>query len=171
MELASANRENADKVLSNIRAVGGALDPASGAAEVFVPIPGGAPLMLGEHVRAAIVQEKKDNARVVPRSAVLPDDEKQIMFTVKDGKAVKHEVKLGITADELVEVIGEGLKEGDIVVTLGNYELEDGMAIQPPEKADKEDDKGEEKKGEAKAKKKAETKEAAKTEKAPEAKK
>jgi RND family efflux transporter MFP subunit len=163
VELASANRAEAEKVLSNVRAVGGALDPITGAAEVFVPVPGGAPLLLGEHVRASIVQEKKENALVVPRSAVLPDDDKQIMFTVKDGKAVKHEVKIGITADALVEVTGEGLKEGDVVVTLGNYELEDGMAIQPAEK--------EEKKDAAKDEKKPDAKDASKAEKAPEAKK
>lgn len=163
VELSSANREESEKVLSNVRAVGGALDPLTGAAAVFVPVPGGAPLYLGEHVRAAIVQEKKEKALVVPRSAVLPDDEKQIMFTVKDGKAVKHEVKIGITADDLVEVIGEGLKEGDVVVTLGNYELEDGMAIQPPDKEDKKDAAPDEKKPDAK--------DAPKAEKAPEAKK
>lgn len=165
VELASANRGEAEKVLSTIRAVGGALDPLTGATEVFVPVPGGAPLMFGERVRAAIVREKKESALVVPRSAVLPDGDKQIMFTVKDGKAVKHEVKTGITADDLVEVIGEGLKAGDVVVTLGNYELEDGMAIQPPEKEGKKDETGA-----AKDENKPDANAAAKTAQAPEAK-
>jgi RND family efflux transporter MFP subunit len=138
--LESSNRAEAEKVTAAIRSIGAALDPATGAAEARAPLPAGAPLFFGEHVRAQIELQKKDHALVVPRSAVLPDDDKQVIFTVKNGKAVRHEVKLGIATDELQEVSGEGLKAGDLVVTLGNYELEDGMAIQPPEKEDKKDD-------------------------------
>ena len=138
--LASSNRAEAEKVPTAVRSVGAALDAATGAAEVRVPVPAGASLLLGEHVRAEIEIKKKDSALVVPRSAVLPDDDKQVLYTVKAGKAVKHEVKTGLTTDELVEVTGEGLQAGDLVVTLGNYELEDGMAIQPAEKEEKKDD-------------------------------
>jgi len=154
VELQSANRSEAEKSSSTVRVVGGSLDPLTGAAEVRVPVPPEAGLLLGEHVRAAIELKKSEAALVVPRSAVLPDDDKRILFTVKDGKAVKHEVKVGITADELVEITGEGLHEGDVVVTLGNYELEDGMAIQAAEKEEKKDEKKsdayEKKKGDAK---------------------
>lgn len=138
--LESSNRAESEKIPTTVRAVGAALDSATGAAEVRAAVPAGAPLLLGEHVRAAIELKKKDHALVVPRSAVLPDDEKHVLFTVQDGKAVRHEVQLGLATDELLEVTGEGLKAGDLVVTLGNYELEDGMAIQAPEKEGKKDD-------------------------------
>ena len=98
---------------------------------------------------------------------MLPDDEKQILFTVKDGKAVKHEVKTGISSDDLVEVISRELHEGDVVVALGNYELEDGMAIQPAEKSEKPNEAKDEKKPDEKA---PVAKEAPKAGKAPEAK-
>ena len=147
----SSNRSEPEKVVATVRTVGAALDAATGSAEVRAAVPAGAPLLLGEHVRAEIELQKKEHALVVPRSAVLPDDDKHILFTVKDGKAVKHEVKLGLATDELFEVIGEGLQAGDLVVTLGNYELEDGMAIQVPEKEEKKDDKKDEAKDEAKA--------------------
>lgn len=137
--LESSNRAEAEKISAIVRTVGASLDPATGAAEVRVAVPAGATLLLGEHVRAEIEIKKKASALVVPRSAVLPDDEKQILFTVVKGKAVKHEVKTGLTTDELVEVIGDGLHAGDVVVTLGNYELEDGMAVESAEK--KEDAK------------------------------
>jgi hypothetical protein len=60
------------------------------------------------------------------------------MFTVKNGKAVRHEVNVGITSGDSVEVSADDLAAGDAVVTLGNYELDDGMAIQAPEKAEKD---------------------------------
>ena len=145
--LQSSNRsETAEKFSGVVRSVGGSLDAATGAAEVRVPLAKGTALFLGEHVRAAIQIKQKDNALVAPRSAVLPDDDKQVLFTVKDGKAVKHEVKTGLVTDDTIEVISEDLHAGDVVVTLGNYELEDGMAIQAAEKADaKADDKADEK--------------------------
>ena len=161
--LLSAARPEVEAVTSTIRVVGKSLDATTGAAEIRVPVPGNAELLLGEHVKGAIELQKKETL-VAPRSAVLPDDEKQILFTVKDGKAVKHEVKLGITSDDLVEVISKDLHEGDMVVSLGNYELEDGMAVQPAEKKDEKDEA-------AKDEKKPDATPAPKDVKAPEAKK
>ena len=132
--LQSSNRSEGEKVSATVRSVGAALDATTGAADVRVPLPVGAPLFLGEHVRGEIQIKQKEKALVAPRSAVLPDDDKKILFTVKDGKAVKHEVKTGLMTDATIEVIGEDLHPGDVVVTLGNYELEDGMAIQPAAK-------------------------------------
>ena len=84
------------------------------------------------------IELAKKTALVAPRTAVLPDDDKQVLFTVKDGKAVRHEVKVGISTDDLVEVSADDLHEGDQVVVLGNYELENGMAIQTAEKETKD---------------------------------
>jgi len=138
--LESSNRAESEKIATTLRAVGAVLDPVTGAAEVRAAVPAGAPLLLGEHVQGQIELKRKEHALVVPRSAVLPDDDKHVLFTVKTGKAVRHEVKLGLATDDLLEVIGESLQAGDVVVTLGNYELEDGMAIQPPETEEKKDD-------------------------------
>jgi membrane fusion protein (multidrug efflux system) len=138
--LESSNRAEPEKVVTTVRAIGAALDPATGAAEARAAVPAGAPLYFGEHVRAQIEVQKKEHALVVPRSAVLPEDDKHLLFTVKNGKAVKHEVKLGLATDDLFEVIGDGLHAGDTVVTLGNYELEDGMAVQASAKKETKED-------------------------------
>lgn len=130
----SSNRSVGEKISTTVRTVGGSLDPVAGSAEVRAALPAGSPLFLGEHVRALIETVRKEHALVVPRTALLPDDDKQVLFVVKDGKAVRQEVKLGLVTDELVEVTGEGLKAGDAVVILGNYELEDGMAVQTAQK-------------------------------------
>ncbi len=131
--LVSANRPDVPPVASTVRAAGGTIDATMGTAEIRVGLPAGAPLYFGEHVQAAIVIEQADGL-VAPRSAVLPDEGKQVLFTVKDGKAVRHEVKLGIIAGDRVQVISDDLRAGDSVVTLGNYELTEGMAIQRDEK-------------------------------------
>lgn len=128
--LVSAHRGEGASIASTVRMIGATLDAVSGSVEARVPVPSGAMLLLGEHVSGAIELSKK-NALVVPRSAVLPDDDKFVLYTSKDGRAVRHEVTVGITTGDLIEVNGPDLHEGDSVVTLGNYELSAGMAIQP----------------------------------------
>ena len=131
VSLQSTQQNDPDPVKSSVRVVGAALNPTTGSADVRVSVPPGAPFLLGERVSAVIEVTKKDAALVVPRSAVLPDeDNKQVLFTVKDGKAVRHEVDVGIAAGDLVEVAASDLHPGDAVVTVGNYELTDGMDVQ-----------------------------------------
>ena len=138
--LTSINRPKAEPVKSNVRIVGASFDPANASAEVHVPVPSGATLMPGEHVIGSIELQSKE-ALVIPRSAVLPNEEHQIVFTVKDGKAIRHEVQVGITSGDLVEISGGNLNTGDLVVTLGNYELTDGMAVQTSANEHNEADK------------------------------
>ena len=130
--LFSANRNDAQPINSTVRITGSNLDALTGAAEVRVPVPAGALLLLGEHVKAAVEVMKK-TALVVPRSAVLPAEGKYELYTVKNGRAVRHEIAPGIGAGDLVEVSSADLHAGDIVVRLGNYELTDGMAVQQEE--------------------------------------
>jgi multidrug efflux pump subunit AcrA (membrane-fusion protein) len=67
----------------------------------------------------------------VPRSAVLNDGEHYNLFTIKDGKALKHIVNIGLQDESSIEVISSELKANDPVVIEGNYELDDGMAVAP----------------------------------------
>ncbi len=130
--LVSANRPELRAVASTVRAAGASIDAALGTAEVRVTVPPDAPFYFGEHVHGAIVVRQSDGL-VAPRSAVLPDGEQHVLFTVKNGQAIRHEVKIGISDGDRVEVSGPDLRAGDSVVTLGNYELEDGMAVQTDE--------------------------------------
>jgi len=50
---------------------------------------------------------------------------------VKD-HAKKHTVKLGVQNEKEVQIVTPDLKENDRVVTVGNYELQDGMAVEVP---------------------------------------
>jgi multidrug efflux pump subunit AcrA (membrane-fusion protein) len=110
-----------------VRMVTRRVNPASRLVDVFVALPADARLLLESYVRGEAVVDSRQ-ALVVPRAAVLPEEDKHIVFTLKDGKAVEHEVKTGLEDDEQVEVLGDALKAGEMVVVEGNYELEDGMA-------------------------------------------
>ena len=66
---------------------------------------------------------------LVPRSALLPSDQGYVLFTVKDGHAVKRTVAVDLQNGTDAAVSGEGLHAGDIAVVQGNLELDDGMAV------------------------------------------
>jgi len=131
--LSSVNRPEAAPVTAAVRSVGANLDPASGAIEVRVPLPDSAGLDPGEHVKAEI-ELRRESGLIAPRGAVLPDGEEQVLFTVVNHKAVKHSVQIRFASGDSLEISGNDLHPGDSVVAMGNYELEDGMAVQPAPK-------------------------------------
>jgi hypothetical protein len=47
---------------------------------------------------------------------------------VNDGKASFRNIKTGITDGKLIEVL-DGLKSGDVIVTLGMNQLNDGTIV------------------------------------------
>jgi RND family efflux transporter MFP subunit len=112
-----------------VRLVGSAVDPVSGAIDMRATLPPGQTWYAGEHVRGAVHLVEK-TALVAPRAAVIPVDGQQVLFTVRDNKAVKHTVVVGISEGEFVEVTSNDLHGGDKAVVVGNYELDDGMDVQ-----------------------------------------
>ncbi len=97
--------------------------------DVFVDTGPGNALRLNEYVRATIVTGRHE-ALVVPREAVLPEQDRAVLFIVEKGRAVRRAVRTGADDGTLVEVSGEGLEAGAAVVVEGAAELEDGMAVE-----------------------------------------
>jgi RND family efflux transporter MFP subunit len=124
------NDPTASQVEGSVRLVTRRIDPATRLVDAYVSLPEGTKLLLDGYVRGE-VQHTEKNALVVPRSAVLPNESRSYdIFTVADGKAVKHTVKVGLQNSDEAQIIGDDLHENDSVVTVGNSELEDGMAVE-----------------------------------------
>src|SRR6266550_63891 len=124
------NDPTAAKVEGSIRLVTRRVDPATRLVDVYVALPEGTKLLLDSYVRGEIQRTEKD-ALVAPRSAVLPNESREYkVFTVANNRAVKHTVKIGAENPGEMQLIADDLHPGDLVVTVGNYELEDGMAVE-----------------------------------------
>jgi len=124
------NDPTAPNVEGTIRLVTRRVDPATRLVDVYVALPEGTKLLLDGYVRGEIQRTEK-NALAVPRSAVLPNESREFeIFTVANNHAIRHTVKIGAENPNEIQVIANDLHEGDPVVTLGNYELEDGMAVE-----------------------------------------
>jgi hypothetical protein len=78
-------------------------------------------------VSVAIVLEQH-TGWVVPRDAVLRDAKGDYLFQVTGSKAERVAVKTGIETDKYTEIIGS-IDTKRRIVTVGNYELHDGMAV------------------------------------------
>jgi len=123
------NQPASQKISGTVRLVTLRINPTSRLVDVYVTLPTDSGLLLDGYLRAEILRESP-NALVVPRSAVLPKGDAWQLFTIHDGRAMAHKVGLGIVSDGEAEVIATDLKEGEAVVSLGNYELDDGMAVE-----------------------------------------
>jgi membrane fusion protein, multidrug efflux system len=123
-----------------VRLVAGRVNPATRLVDVFVTLPPDSGFLLETYVRGQATVEAKE-VLAVPRAAVLTKDDKDVVYTIKDDKAVEHEVKKGLEDEENVELAESDLKVGQQVVVEGNYELENGMAVKIAEEADDEDEK------------------------------
>lgn len=136
--IASVNDKDAKPIEGRLRLITRRVNPASRLVEVFVSLPPDTRWLLESYVRGrATVNEKQ--ALVVPRSAVLPKEEKRVLFALKDGKAVEHEVETGLENTEVVEIKGADIKAGDAVIVEGNYELEPGMAVETGKPSDEKE--------------------------------
>lgn len=124
-----SNPEPQNKVDAMVRLITRRVDPATRLVDVYVALPAGTKIMLADFVRAEFARTS-ENALVVPRTAVLPNEKKAFtLFTVEQERAKAHVVKVGLENAMEAEVSAPDLREGQSVVTVGNYELADGMAI------------------------------------------
>ena len=64
----------------------------------------------------------------VPVAAQVHDDDLLVVYVVEGGRARRRVVTAGLEDGAYVELLG-GVAAGDRVVTVGNHEVTDGMAV------------------------------------------
>lgn len=105
------------------------LDPATRTAEMEIEIPNArARLKPGMYARVRLISANKENALVVPKSAVVDTQGRKGVYLVRNGQAVLRVVTLGLEEPDRVEVT-DGLSEGDDVVSTGATSLRDGAKV------------------------------------------
>jgi RND family efflux transporter MFP subunit len=118
-------------IIGKLTSVSGMLDANTGLLDVFMSLPHGAHGFLpGAQVQGEIIVSD-ERSLAVPRTAVLRDDQGAYVFVVTQHIAHRVDVQIGADDGAWVAVIGD-LKPGEAVVTLGNYELSDGMQVREP---------------------------------------
>lgn len=115
----------------------GEVDPQTNlmTARIAVANPEGL-LKVGSFATADIVLRTDPQAVVIPKQALVTHEDKTVVFVAGDDNvAHQREVKVGAEQNGMVE-IRSGVKPGEKVIRLGQYELNDGDKIKPAEKAE-----------------------------------
>jgi HlyD family secretion protein len=120
-----------DPVPARVALISPALDPGSTTVEVWLRVENkkGA-LKVGTPVHALIEGRKAEKAVTVPSSAILTaqDGKKSVMVIGADGAAHAKPVTVGISNGEDVQILS-GLTAADMVITSGNYALDEGTKV------------------------------------------
>jgi len=127
--LTPVNKPVAQPVKGRIATITHQIDPVTRLLNVFVKPESNQQLLINDFVQAQIIVSSA-NILVAPRQALLPDGNAYSLFTIEKNHAVKHQVQVGLENGTQIEVIGNDVKELDDIVVEGNYELEDGMAVE-----------------------------------------
>lgn len=131
VEISPVHRAVPTSVPGRLRVLSGAVAPDTRLVDALVSLPHPEQFLEGEFVTGDILAQARD-ALIAPRQAVLPEEGRWVLFTVENGRALKHEVKIGLETDKQVELVNSGLSAGQQVVILGAYELTDGMSVRVP---------------------------------------
>lgn len=113
-----------------ITRISGQADPLTGNIIVFALLKNpNLALRPGLSCQAHVWLPEIPNALAVPAAAVGDHSGTPVITIIRDGKAYETEVKLGVKARDLVQIV-EGISPGDIVATAGGYGLPEGCPVQ-----------------------------------------
>ncbi len=74
------------------------------------------------------IETDKKKAKVLPIDAVHDDGDQPYIYLVKDGKARKQNIKIGISSGKKIEIT-EGVSMDDLTIVNGPNQLKDGMDV------------------------------------------
>ncbi len=87
------------------------------------------PLLPNQFARVTLVLERRPQAVLIPAAArLLTPRGQEVVFIVKDGKAVQRQIESGIEAGGRIQVV-RGLQPGQKVVVTGNEKLKPDMPV------------------------------------------
>jgi multidrug efflux pump subunit AcrA (membrane-fusion protein) len=105
------------------------VDPESRTADVEIQVDNrDYRLRPGMFARVNLVAQRRNGVLVLSKDSLLRESGPSRVFVHDRGKASLRKVSLGLEGEQYIEVVG-GLQEGEEVIIAGNYELEDGMAV------------------------------------------
>ena len=105
------------------------IDPQTGTFKVTVYLDDNQDVLRpGMFGRVKIVYDTRTNTKMIPKAAVISEDETQSVFVIKDSLAFRKVIRTGYVNGNSIEVI-DGLDDGEIVVTTGQGSLTDSTRV------------------------------------------
>jgi multidrug efflux pump subunit AcrA (membrane-fusion protein) len=116
--------EGGGAIAGTVAFVSPQVEPRNGSVMVGIDLPPEAGLRPGLTVKVRIIAEEHKDCLVVPRAAVVADENGDNVIAVVEGEQATHKsVKIGLEENGLIEIKAEGLEAGTTVATAGAYGL------------------------------------------------
>lgn len=119
-------------VRGRIERVSPVVDAATGTVKVTAALePEGRVLPVGLLMRVEVVLERREDALLVPKEALLYETESLAVFVAREGVARRLVLAPGLEDARHVEALaGSGLSEGDALIVVGADRLADGDPVE-----------------------------------------
>jgi len=112
-----------------VKRVSPVVDPKSGTFKITVGVKNkDNKLRSGMFVNTHIITATHENAVLIPKTAIVYENEQLNVYVVKDSIANKVTLKVGFQDHEKVESL-EGIKEGDQIIVVGQSGLKDKTKV------------------------------------------
>jgi len=111
-----------------VSSVDSRVDPNTRAVLVRAEVPNAEGLLKPGMFLNIVLERDQRRALVIPEEALVPEQNRQFVFVVADGKAIKREVRIGARRPGSVE-IADGLAAGERIVVEGTVRLRDGSLV------------------------------------------
>lgn len=112
-----------------IKRVSPVVDPQSGTFKITVGVKNRENILrAGMFVNTHIITATHDNAILIPKMAVVYENERMNVFVVRDSIAHKINLKVGFQDHEKIESL-EGVEEGDQIIVIGQAGLKDKTKV------------------------------------------
>ncbi|MFQ5569806.1 MAG: efflux RND transporter periplasmic adaptor subunit [Rhodothermales bacterium] len=111
-----------------IKRISPIVDPTTGTFKVTVEVRDRA-LKPGMFGRISIVYDTREDVLLVPKEAVLAEDDESAVYVVRDSLAYRQIVQTGYSDEAHTEIIS-GLQSGDVVITTGQASLRDSSKVE-----------------------------------------
>jgi RND family efflux transporter MFP subunit len=129
VKLRQVESSNDQEIEGHIRVIGDRVDPTTRLVDVLVGLPPDTHLILDSFVLGRTTRASASGL-IVPRDALIAEEDGFVIFTIQDGQAKEHDVHVGVQTRDEAQITSDDVKEGDLVALTGALQLEDKMPVE-----------------------------------------
>ena len=113
-----------------IKRISPIVDPTTGTFKVTVEVRDRSrQLKPGMFGRVRIVYDTREDVLLVPKEAILAEDDESSVYLIRDAMSFKQLVETGYSDDAHIEVLS-GIEAGDMIITTGQNSLRDSTKVE-----------------------------------------
>ncbi len=113
-----------------IKRISPVVDPTTGTFKVTVEVRDRSrQLKPGMFGRVRIVYDTHDDVLLVPKEAIIAEDDASSVYIIRDAMAFRQFVETGYSDDTYTEIVS-GIEAGDIVITTGQNSMRDSTTVE-----------------------------------------